>query len=91
MATRCVLIIGRVQGVGFRSFVDRIARQLNINGEVWNRYDGSVEVIVQSDEPQSLQDFLDKMQFGPGRVDRVLSSEFNSRIEYDRFRIGPTR
>jgi acylphosphatase len=37
-------IFGRVQGVGFRWHTVQRARTLGLEGRVWNRPDGSVEV-----------------------------------------------
>lgn len=65
-------IHGRVQGVGFRAFVDRKARLLKIDGWVRNRRDGTVEALVWGDEPL-IDDFLARVREGPrwGRVDEV--------------------
>ncbi len=41
---RLYRIRGRVQGVGFRYFAERAARELNITGWVRNDDDGSVQV-----------------------------------------------
>ncbi|QSR84252.1 acylphosphatase [Methylacidimicrobium sp. B4] len=41
---------GRVQGVGFRATVARIARTLPLEGWVWNRRDGCVELLVEGEE-----------------------------------------
>jgi acylphosphatase len=41
---RKFLIMGRVQGVGYRYFADRVATQLGICGYVKNLWDGNVEV-----------------------------------------------
>lgn len=38
---------GRVQGVGFRYFVERTARRLRLHGWVRNCSDGSVEAFAQ--------------------------------------------
>ena len=38
---------GRVQGVGFRYFVQRTASRLEVYGWVRNRWDGSVEVLAE--------------------------------------------
>jgi acylphosphatase len=40
---------GRVQGVGFRYFVQRKAGELGLTGWVRNRWDGSVEVVAEGD------------------------------------------
>jgi len=42
-----VLISGRVQGVGFRSFARRYANALRICGWVKNLNDGRVEVVAE--------------------------------------------
>jgi len=44
---RLFRVVGRVQGVGFRFFVQRIANELGIDGWVRNREDGSVEVYAE--------------------------------------------
>ncbi len=36
---------GRVQGVGFRAFVERLAQERGLDGWVRNREDGSVEAV----------------------------------------------
>ena len=42
---RHVTISGRVQGVGYRAFVDYEARSRDLEGWVRNRRDGSVEAV----------------------------------------------
>lgn len=44
-AIRHVTVRGRVQGVGYRHFVDRTARSHDLEGWVRNRRDGSVEAV----------------------------------------------
>jgi acylphosphatase len=44
------VISGRVQGVGFRAFVERQARKRGLRGWVRNRRDGTVEALVIGDE-----------------------------------------
>ena len=46
LETRRYVVTGRVQGVGFRWFVEREAAQLGVTGWVRNREDGSVEVMA---------------------------------------------
>ncbi len=42
-----VLLAGRVQGVGFRSFVEGQARRLNVSGFIRNLPDGRVEAALE--------------------------------------------
>ncbi|MCS7299639.1 MAG: acylphosphatase [Spirochaetia bacterium] len=50
-----VLIYGRVQGVGFRYFVQRNANRLGIKGWVRNLEDGGVEVLAFGDDDKISQ------------------------------------
>jgi acylphosphatase len=63
---------GRVQGVGFRWFVEREARALGIAGWVRNNADGSVEVLAQG-SPEQLAALHTRLRQGPraARVDDV--------------------
>jgi acylphosphatase len=62
-------IFGDVQGVGFRFFAERHARQLGLEGYVRNRYDGAVEVEAEGPAP-ALEQFLNELRHGP-RLARV--------------------
>jgi len=50
MAAVRVVISGRVQGVGFRAFVERQAHKRGVRGWVRNRRDGTVEAVAQGDD-----------------------------------------
>jgi acylphosphatase len=47
LVTKHLMINGRVQGVGFRYYVEYKARQFGATGWVRNRLDGSVEAMIQ--------------------------------------------
>ena len=66
------VVRGRVQGVGFRWFVEREASLLAIAGWVRNNADGSVEVLAMGTREQ-LFGFHSKLRQGPraARVDDV--------------------
>ncbi|HXH20665.1 MAG TPA: acylphosphatase [Dehalococcoidia bacterium] len=57
-------IKGRVQGVGFRFFVERQANALGLSGWVRNLPDGSVEVLAEG-EPAKLDRLLADVHRGP--------------------------
>src|SRR5204862_1358866 len=66
------IVRGRVQGVGFRWFVEREANALGMRGWVRNNEDSTVELIAVGEESE--QDSLrTRLQQGPrgSRVDRV--------------------
>ena len=73
---RRFLVRGRVQGVGFRWFVEREAHLLGIAGWVRNNHDGSVEVLAQGTRDQ-LSGLHSRLREGPraARVDAVEVSE----------------
>ncbi len=52
-----VLFSGRVQGVGFRFMVCRIAERFSVTGFVRNLGNGDVELIAEGSEPE-LSDFI---------------------------------
>lgn len=56
-------IFGRVQGVGFRQFVQKEATALKIAGSVRNKEDGTVLIIAQGSR-EKLDDFLEVVQKG---------------------------
>jgi acylphosphatase len=73
---RRFLVRGRVQGVGFRWFVEREAHIVQIAGWVRNNHDGSVEVLAMGTREQ-LAGLRSRLQEGPraARIDHVEESE----------------
>lgn len=69
------VISGRVQGVGFRAFVVRLARRLGVVGEVCNLPDGIVEVRAAG-SPEALDELERGLSQGPpgARVTGVTTS-----------------
>jgi len=67
-----VRIEGRVQGVGYRAFVETRAAELGLTGWVRNRRDGSVEAVLQG-SPDAIEAVLDACRAGPpaSRVARL--------------------
>ena len=56
-------VTGRVQGVGFRYFVQRTGQQLGLTGWVKNRSDGSVTGLVEG-EHGLLVEFIKQLKLG---------------------------
>jgi len=73
---RRAVISGSVQGVGFRFFAERAAREAGVAGWVRNRADGTVETVAEGDE-DAVARYLERMRSGPGgsRVTRFLEEE----------------
>ena len=59
-----IWVSGVVQGVGFRYFTVRQARESGILGWVRNTYDGKVEIVAEGEEWQ-LKDFTEQVKIGP--------------------------
>ena len=82
------MVRGRVQGVGFRWFVEREAHILGIAGWVRNNADGSVEVLAQGSRDQLLA-LRSRLREGPraARVDAVEESAVRTADGITAFRI----
>lgn len=86
---RHLLITGRVQGVGFRFYMQRKARELGLAGWVRNRRDGAVESVIQG-EPGAVEAMIAWARRGPpsAMVAEVRISEGNG--DYTGFETLPT-
>jgi acylphosphatase len=67
-----LVVSGRVQGVGFRYWVERQAAMRGVSGWVRNRYDGSVEALF-SGEATAVDAMIGACRSGPrwAMVDNV--------------------
>ena len=79
---------GRVQGVGFRWFVEREAHILGVAGWVRNNPDGSVEVLAMGTRDQ-LAGLRSRLRQGPraARVDDVEEAQAQPVPGLNTFRI----
>jgi acylphosphatase len=89
-------IHGRVQGVGFRAFVEHEAVRRGIEGWVRNRRDGSVETLITG-EASLIDEMIEVFRRGPtgARVDRmdieeVEAAELARREPGERFSVLQT-
>ena len=72
-----VRVRGRVQGVGFRWFVARAARDLAVTGWVRNGEDGTVEVAAEGAAEQ-VEKLIAELRRGPSQAS-VQSVEIDER------------
>jgi acylphosphatase len=93
---RHVTIRGRVQGVGYRAFVDHEARARGLEGWVRNLRDGSVEALFAGEE-DIVTAMIATCRRGPSlaRVDAVQEEPgnpdaLNLRRAGERFSVLPT-
>jgi acylphosphatase len=62
-----LVVSGLVQGVGFRMFIERSAKELHLAGWVRNLADGTVE--IEAEGPESLiEELIKRAGTGPGRA-----------------------
>ena len=88
LQARRFVVRGRVQGVGFRWFVEREAKTLGIAGWVRNNPDSSVVVLAMGTRDQ-LASLRSRLRQGPraARVDNVEESEAKPVSGMTNFRI----
>jgi acylphosphatase len=67
-----ITVHGRVQGVGFRYYVQHVGNRLGLNGDVRNCPDSTVEILVEGDA-HKIADFIKQVEKGPplSRVQRM--------------------
>ena len=87
MKTISLELRGRVQQVGFRYYVYRLASELGVKGFVKNKPDGSVYVEAQSDSDM-LNVFIDHCKKGPpqSKVEKCISKDIDPK-DFKDFRI----
>jgi acylphosphatase len=95
-AIRHVVVRGRVQGVGYRAFIEDEAYRRGIGGWVRNRRDGTVEAVFTG-APEIVAGMIEACRKGPpgARVDAVdeneaTADELAQRGGRDSFAVLPT-
>ena len=63
-----IWVTGRVQGVGFRYFVYRLAKQFGLTGIVKNLFDGRVYIEVEGNR-EIIQAFMNEVERGNSWAD----------------------
>jgi acylphosphatase len=84
---RRYFISGRVQGVGFRFFVEKAAHQLGLAGYARNLDDGRVEVYAIG-RPEQLSELAGFLRKGPRLADvRAVEEQAAPVLQYSGFHI----
>lgn len=76
-------VSGRVQGVGFRNYVEHVAGKIGVSGYVRNRRDGRVEVFAMG-APEQLKQLRVALERGPmmSQVDGVAEEPDTVEAKY---------
>ena len=92
-----VVIRGRVQGVGYRAWVEQQANARNLEGWVRNRRDHSVEALFAG-PADAVADMIAQCRRGPplARVEKVQEKPgepdgLDMRLKAERFSVLPTK
>lgn len=88
VGVRRYLISGKVQGVGYRYFTTRVARELSLTGWVRNLPDGRVEAVAAGPVAR-LKRFASELRIGPPRaeVSGIEVEESVSDVKIEGFQI----
>jgi acylphosphatase len=83
-----IIVSGAVQGVGYRYFCFRKAKEYGITGNARNLFNGDVEVIAQGEE-NLVNDFIIELNVGPSHasVKSLNIQEIECKNEYSGFSI----
>jgi len=83
-----VYVEGTVQGVGFRYFTQRIAKEIGVRGFVKNLPDGRVYIVAEGEKEQ-LDKFLSYVKKGPSMsvVRKVEINKVRKSEEFENFSI----
>lgn len=76
VVTRHLLIAGKVQGVGYRAWLERTAGKAGLSGWVRNRQEGTVEALLHGAQPD-VEAVIERARKGPimARVDNIAINE----------------
>lgn len=64
MKAKQITVHGKVQGVGFRYFVQHVAKKLGLTGNVRNCPDATVEILVEGDAAE-IEKLIEEVRQGP--------------------------
>ena len=83
-----IVVTGRVQGVGYRYFIARIADELGVFGYAKNLFSGEVEIAAEG-RHEFLEALIEKAEAGPNgaKVNTCKVEWLDFKKKYDKFEI----
>lgn len=87
--SRHLVVRGRVQGVGYRNYIQYKAGLLNVKGWVRNRLDGSVEAVVHG-SPEAVAEIIDCAKRGPRAAEVTAVTVSDAEGRHEQFVVRPT-
>ena len=83
-----LVILGKVQGVGFRYWMQNLAIKNNISGWVKNKMSGDVEALIVG-QKKEIQELIKLCEIGPNSaiVDRVQINDYDKDYSKEGFDI----
>ena len=83
-----LVILGKVQGVGFRYWMQNLAIKNNISGWVKNKISGDVEALIVG-QKKEIRELIKLCEMGPGSaiVDRVQINNYDKDYSKEGFDI----
>ena len=88
-----LIVEGEVQRVGYRDFVQSVARSLGVKGYIENLKDGKVRIVCEADE-EILKNFIKEIEvkrefINVTKIKIVKTSPATGEFEYFEIRYGP--
>ena len=84
-----IILKGHVQGVCCRAYCKQYATKLQIRGSATNLKDGNVRVILQTDDPERIERFIQCLKSNPygysfwGDIVEIEKSDYSGSIRGD--------
>ncbi len=84
-----LILHGRVQGVCCRAYCSQYARKLGIRGAASNRADGTVRVLLDTDDSGLVNRYIDEIKLNPdgfsfyGSIQSIEVSDFTGIVSGD--------
>jgi acylphosphatase len=92
---REIILSGRVQGVFCRNYCSQYAKRFGLSGSASNLSNGTVSVILDTDDESLVRDYMDALMNNPagvrfyGRIESITQRPYAGRVPIMSFEHGP--